>query len=137
MVIFMRIALPSDNKVIVDKFEEAQEFTVYEVEDERVIDKWCVYPVGGFYESVPVAFMESHINVVLCDKMGIETKLKLRGQNIEMITAVTGDTESAVISYLSGENIGVMDTPPEQVTFSDRVDTGIYRSRKKLRLGGF
>lgn len=133
----MRIALPSDNKIIYKSFEKAEEFTVYEVEDERIIETWCIYPVGGFYKSVPVAFKEAHINVVLCDEMSLETKLKLRGENIEMITAVKGDTDSAVVSYLSGENIGIMDTPPEQVTFSDRSDIGVYRSRRKLRLGGF
>ena len=69
--------------------------------------------------------------------MSIDTRLKLRGQNIEMITSVKGSTDEAVISYLSGENIGVSDTPPEQVTFTDRSDIGVYRSRRKLRLGRF
>ena len=133
----MRIALPSDNKVIFSKFEQAEEFTVYEAEDERIKDIWCIYPIGGFYDSVPKAFIEAHINVVLCDEMSLDTRLKLRGQNIEMITAVKGSTDEAVISYLSGENIGVTDAPPEQVTFTDRSDVGVYRSRRKLRLGRF
>ncbi len=132
----MRIALPSDNKMIYRSFDDAEEFTVYEVEAERIKKMWHIYTVGGFIKSVPVAFMEAHINVVLCDEMSIDTKLKLRGQSIELITAVKGSCEEAVISYLSGENIGVMDMPQEKVDFTDRLD-GVYRSRKKLRLGRF
>ena len=131
----MRIALPSDNGFIYPRFEDSEEFTLYEVEDEKVIDSWCIYPVGGFCKSVPSAFKEAKINVVLCDGIGLETKLKLRGDHVEMITDVKGSVADAVISYLSGENIGVMDTPPEEVRFNDRIDRGVYRSRRRLKIG--
>ena len=131
----MRIALPSEDGYIYKKFEDAEEFTVYEAEDEKITDKWCIYPVGGFCKSVPAAFKEAKINVVLCDGIGLETKLKLRSEHIEMITDVKGSVPEAVISYLSGENIGVMDTPPEEATFNDRIDQGVYRSRRRLKIG--
>ena len=64
--------------------------------------------------------------------MGVPYEPKANGTIFKMLA-----TGLAEIDYFIYPERITSDTPPEQVTFTDRSDIGVYRSRRKLRLGRF
>lgn len=101
----MRVAIPTENGQICLFYEQAKEFTIYDVEIELVQAKETVALRGRMADFLT----KQEINGVLCAAIRSETKTLLRTKRIELTYGVTGNADDAMIRYLSGERLGTIE----------------------------
>ena len=101
----MRVAIPTENGQICLLYEQAKEFTIYDVEIELVRAKETVALRGRMADFLT----KQEINAVICAAIRSETKTLLRTKRIELTYGVTGDADAIIIRYLSGERLGTIE----------------------------
>ena len=103
----MRIAVPSHKGDIYKSCANSRQFTIFEVEDERVVNIEKRYSFIKKPEAVASLLAEYNVSVLICNDIGSRTRKAIREAHIELIPCVVGEVNDAVIRYLSGERIGV------------------------------
>lgn len=101
----MKVAIPTESGKIYPHFGDSKEFTVYDVEHEKVqsIEKLTAQGCGDKM----IEFLMAHsINVVVCGKIESEQKSALRQRRIELVRGVCGEANQVLVRYLSGEVLG-------------------------------
>lgn len=85
----------------------SRQFTIFEVEDERVVNIERRYSFIKKPEAVAELLYEYNVSVLICNDIGSRTRKAIRDRHIELLPGVIGEVNDAVIRYLSGERIGV------------------------------
>lgn len=106
----MRVAVPTENGQIFQHFGQSKEFTIYDVEIEEVTFKEVVSAQGAEYSAL-VDFLAVHcVHVLMCGNIGSGAKNGLREKRIELIPGVVGNADEMMVKYLSGEEMGNLET---------------------------
>ena len=100
----MKIAVPTRDGHIDDHFGHCAYYTIFEVEDGKIISTSRLdSPEGCGCKSGIAADMEAMgIEVMLAGNMGEGAKNKLQSHNIKVIRGCKGDIEAVVKGYLLG-----------------------------------
>lgn len=99
----MKIAVACEGKYVSAHFGHCEGFTVYDVEDNKVLKEDFVENPGHRPGFLPVFLKEIGVNVVIAGGMG-ETAQQLFMQNgIDVIVGAQGYCEDVVNKYLNGE----------------------------------
>ena len=100
----MKIAVPTRDGHIDDHFGHCAYYTIFEIEDGKIISTSCLdSPEGCGCKSGIAADMEAMgIEVMLAGNMGEGAKNKLQSHNIKVIRGCKGDIEAVVKGYLLG-----------------------------------
>lgn len=99
----MKIAIASEGKYVSGHFGHCEGFTVYEVEENKVVKKDFKQNPGHRPGFLPNFLKELGVNVVISGGMG-ETAQRLFAQNnIEVVVGAQGDCDDVIQRYLKGE----------------------------------
>ena len=99
----MRIAVASEESTVSGHFGYCEGFTIYEVEEGKIVSKSFTANPGHKPGYLPVFLNELNVNTIIAGGMG-ETAQNLFNENgIEVVVGAQGLSEDAVQKYISGE----------------------------------
>ncbi|MBP3608845.1 MAG: P-loop NTPase [Lachnospiraceae bacterium] len=99
----VKIAVTTDeNKNVYGHFGSATLFTVYTLEEGRLVEKKELANAGNGHTSTVEALVKENVNVVICGGIGGPAMDGLLKKGILVIPGVQGDIDVAVAGYLDG-----------------------------------
>ena len=99
----IKIAVTTDeNKNVYGHFGSATLFTVYTIENGKLVEKKEVTNAGTGHTSTVATLVKEGVNVLLCGGIGGPAMQGLLQEGILVIPGVQGDVDIAVSSYLDG-----------------------------------
>ena len=99
----MKIAVASEGKFVSGHFGHCEGFTVYEVEENKVLKKDFIQNPGHRPGFLPDFLKQLGVNVVIAGGMG-ETAQQLFAQNnIDVIVGAEGYSDDVIQQYLKNE----------------------------------
>ncbi len=101
-VIVMKIAVASDGSIVSAHFGHCESFTIFEVEDKKVVKKEVVPSPGHTPGHLPVFLEGLGVNVIMSGGMGGKAIDLFNAQGIDVITGARGDVDTLVDEYLKG-----------------------------------
>lgn len=99
----MKIAVSTEGKNVSGHFGFCEGFTIYEVEDGKVLNKNFVSNPGHKPGFLPVFLKELNVNVIVAGGMGETAQNLFNEKGIEVIVGVQGLCDDIVQKYLNGE----------------------------------
>ncbi len=99
----MKIAVACEGKFVSEHFGHCEGFTVYEVDENKILKKDFIQNPGHRPGFLPNFLKELGVNVIISGGMG-ETAQQLFAQNnIDVIVGAEGSCDDVVQQYLKGE----------------------------------
>lgn len=105
----MKVAIASEGTDVFQHFGHCKSFTIFDIEDERIINKAILDTSKSGHEALVNVLYENGVDVLICGGIGGGAKSALREKRIEIIPGVTGEVDSVLIKYLSGQELGNSD----------------------------
>ncbi len=99
----MRIAVASDDNKVSGHFGHCEGFAIYEVENKEIKDNSFVENPGHKPGFLPKFLAEKEIDVIISGGMGETAQVLFNENNIEVVVGASGDSETAVKNFISGE----------------------------------
>lgn len=99
----MKIAIASEEKYVSGHFGHCEGFTIYEIEDKKVVNKKFTPNPGHRPGYLPVFLKELDVDIIIAGGMG-ETAQQLFSENeIEVVVGSQGLCDDIVQKYLDEE----------------------------------
>ena len=100
----MKIALPTRDGHIDDHFGHCDHYTIYTIEDKRIIHcETMASPQGcGCKSGIAADLEQMGVELMLAGNMGEGARMKLESHNIKVIRGCKGDIEAVIRGYLAG-----------------------------------
>jgi predicted Fe-Mo cluster-binding NifX family protein len=100
----MKIAIPTKNNQVDDHFGHCEYFTVFAIENNKIIEKENVPSLQGCGCKSNIIFdlKEKGVELMLAGNMGQGAFDKLVSANINVIRGCRGSIDSTIESYLKG-----------------------------------
>lgn len=102
----MKVAVTSENGMVFQHFGHCKEFTVFEVEDEKIVSKGMLDAGGNGHSALAHFLMEQGVEVLICGGIGVGARAELTKNRIELVPGTKGPVDEVMIQYLSGEAVG-------------------------------
>ena len=104
----MRIAVTTENGVICGHFGHAKNFSVFTVEDGKIVSRVELDTQGNHCSTMPAFIKANNIDVVVTSGMGQGAVDGLAAEGIRSYSGVAGDPVKAVEKLIEGtlENVG-------------------------------
>lgn len=102
----MKIAVTTENGMVFQHFGHSKEFTIYEVENEKVKSKENLDTGASGHGALADVLKLNSVDILICGGIGAGAKNALREKRIEIVPGVEGKADEMVVKYLSGEKIG-------------------------------
>ena len=99
----MKIAVASENNMVSQHFGHCEGFEVYDVENNKIINKQLIQNPGHKPGFLPNFLKDMGVNVIISGGMGNGAVEIFNEKNIKVITGAEGNSEKACKSYLNGE----------------------------------
>ena len=99
----MRIAVTYENGQIFQHFGHTEQFKVYDLEDNKIVNTQVVYTNGQGHGALAGLLAEQGISVLICGGIGGGAQSALAEAGIELCSGAQGDADAAVEAYLKGE----------------------------------
>lgn len=101
----MKIAVPTRDGVVDDHFGHCKEFTVFTIEENKVVATNIVPSVEGCgcKSNIASTLRQIGVSVMLAGNMGDGAVNVLNAQNIKAIRGCSGAVENVVNDYLNGK----------------------------------
>jgi len=100
----MKIALPSRDNLIDSHFGHCEYFTVYTINDEKIIHEETIpSPSGcGCKSNIASVLAENGVTLMLAGNMGDGAVTVLNNSGIEVIRGCSGSIKEVALSWISG-----------------------------------
>ena len=98
----MKIAVTYDNGQVFQHFGHTEEFKVYDVENNKIINTQIVSSNELGHSALAYLLEENKINVLICGGIGGCAIGALKDYGIELFAGIKGDADKAVEDYLNG-----------------------------------
>ncbi|MBU1145697.1 MAG: NifB/NifX family molybdenum-iron cluster-binding protein [Firmicutes bacterium] len=98
----MKIAIASGNGMVSIHFGHCEEFEIYEVEDNKIINKEMVKNPEHRPGFLPGFLQSFGVNVVISGGLGGGAVALFKQNNIKVITGAKGNTQDVMNDYLQG-----------------------------------
>jgi len=98
----MKIAVTYENGQIFQHFGHTETFAVYEVEDNKVVEKKLVSSGGTGHGALAYLLQETGVEVLICGGIGGGAQQALANAGIRLFGGVSGDADAAVQALLDG-----------------------------------
>lgn len=98
----MKIAVTYDNGEVFQHFGHSENFKVYDVEDNKIINSEVIGTDGQGHGAIAGLLATQSVDVVICGGIGGGAISALEEAGIEVCSGVTGDVDEAVEAYLAG-----------------------------------
>jgi len=99
----MRIAVASDGKYVSGHFGHCEGFTLYEVEDGKILNNSFKQNPGHKPGYLPVFLKELDVNVIIAGGMGEAAQDLFNEREIEVVVGAQGLSEDMVQKFINGE----------------------------------
>ena len=99
----MRIAVTYENGQIFQHFGHTEQFKVYDLEDNKIVNTQVVDTNGQGHGALAGLLAEQGISVLICGGIGGGAQSALAEAGIELCSGAQGDADTAVDAYLKGE----------------------------------
>ena len=101
----MRIAVTTENGQVFGHFGKCKSFTLFEVEDGKIVNKSMIDPMGAGHGALAGVLGDHQVNVLICGGLGQGARDALAARGIKVESGVTGSVDLAVQDYLAGRLI--------------------------------
>ena len=101
----MKIAVTYDNGNVFQHFGHTEEFKVYEIEDETIVNSEVISVEEQGHSALSALLAEMDIDVLICGGIGGAAQSALVERGIELCAGASGSVDEAVSAYLKGELI--------------------------------
>ena len=98
----MNIAVTYENGQIFQHFGHTEQFKVYEIENNTVINSYVVDTNGQGHGALAGFLSLNNIEVLICGGIGGGAQMALAQAGIQLYGGVSGDADAAVAALLSG-----------------------------------
>lgn len=98
----MKIAVTYNDGEVFQHFGHAEQFKMYEIEDNKISSSEVVSTNGSGHGAIAQFLAENAVDVLICGGIGGCAKKALAENNIKLYGGVTGNADNAVSSLLSG-----------------------------------
>jgi len=99
----MKIAVASEENIVSGHFGHCEGFTMFDVQDNKVVGKEYIESPGHKPGFLPVFLNEKGANVIIAGGMGEHAQELFAENNIEVVVGVVGSIEETVDQYIKGE----------------------------------
>jgi len=103
----MKIAVTYDNGQVFQHFGHTENFKVYEVQDNKIINTEIVSSNELGHSALAYLLEENKINVLICGGIGGCAIGALKEYGIELFAGISGDADKAVDDYIKGNLVQV------------------------------
>ncbi len=98
----MKIAVSTDSGQVSAHFGRCPEYTIFEVEDNKVINKEIIPNPGHEPGFLPKYLSEKGVSCIIAGGMGPRAQQLFEQNNIKAVIGAYGDVDSVVEQYLGG-----------------------------------
>ncbi|MBM7622699.1 NifB/NifX family molybdenum-iron cluster-binding protein [Sporohalobacter salinus] len=98
-----KIAVPTDGNNVAEHFGRCPEYTIVEIEGEKVNNKEVIDNPGHKPGFLPRYLNDQGVDIVLAGGMGRRAKDLFDENEIDAVTGVTGSVDEAIECYLAGD----------------------------------
>lgn len=98
----MRIAVTYENGQIFQHFGHTEQFKVYDLEDNKIVNTQVVDTNGQGHGALAGFLNSADIDVLICGGLGGGAQAALAAAGIKLFGGVSGDADEAVKAYLEG-----------------------------------
>ncbi len=98
----MKIAVTSKNGQIFQHFGATPEFTVYTLENRKILDKKAVSTNGTGHEALVDILADLHADALICGGIGGSARAAIASVGIELYPGVVGAPDEAVAAFVAG-----------------------------------
>ena len=107
----MIFAAAYDNGTIASRFEQAGQFKLYTLEDDR-ITKMDVLDCSASGQDARISFLKEHgVGILVCDKIASDALLLLSTMGIAVVPGAYGEADLQVGALVAGMLTPVSETP--------------------------
>jgi len=101
----MKIAVPTRNNKIDGHFGHCEYYTIFSIEENKVVDKEVLEsPQGcGCKSDIAATLQQKGVKQMLAGNMGAGALSKLNAFGIEVLRGCEGDVDAVVANYLKGD----------------------------------
>lgn len=99
----MKIAVTYENGNIFQHFGKAENFKVYDVEDDKVVSSEVISSNGTGHGALAGLLADRAVDVLICGGIGAGAKAALDEAGITLCAGAEGDADMAVEAYIKGE----------------------------------
>ena len=99
----MKLAISTDNGEISAHFGRCPEFTIVEIEDNKVKNKEIIENPGHMTGFLPKFFNEQGVNCVIAGGAGFRAQEIFDEFGIKLITGVQGKVDKVIEDFISGK----------------------------------
>lgn len=99
----MKIAIASEGKYVSGHFGHCEGFTIYEVEEDKALNKSFTANPGHRPGYLPVFLKGLDVNVIIAGGMGETAQQLFNDNGIEVVVGAQGFSDEIVQKYINGE----------------------------------
>lgn len=96
----MKIAISTDNGNVSEHFGRCPEFTIVEIEDNKIIKKEIIENPGHFTGFLPKFFSEQGIDCVIAGGAGFRAQEFFDEFDIKLITGIEGKVDDVIDDFI-------------------------------------
>ncbi len=98
----MRIAVTYENGSIFQHFGHTQQFKIYDVEDNKIVESRVIDTNGSGHGALAGVLSEIKADVLICGGIGGGAQMALADAGIQLYGGVSGSADEAVNAYVAG-----------------------------------
>lgn len=98
----MKIAVTYDNGQIFQHFGHTQQFKIYDIENEKIINSEVVGTNGSGHGALAGFLTDNDVDVLICGGIGGGAQMALAQMGIKLYGGVSGEADEAVESFIAG-----------------------------------
>lgn len=98
----MKIAVTYDNNEIFQHFGHSEQFKIYEVEDNKIVNSEIVATEGAGHGAIVQFLVNHNVDTLICGGIGGGAQNALAENNIKLFGGVSGNADEAVNALLAG-----------------------------------
>lgn len=99
----MKVAIATSQGTICEHFGYCESFTIYHIEEKKIVEKKEVKNPGHRPGFLPVFLSELGVNVIISGGMGSSAINLFNENHITTITGANGDLDKTINKWISGE----------------------------------
>ena len=98
----MKIAIPYEDGAVFQHFGHAQQFKVYDVEDNKISNEIIVDAAGSGHGALAGFLSSLQVDTLICGGIGAGAQMALAQAGIRLYGGVTGQADDAAAALLAG-----------------------------------
>ncbi|MBP3399928.1 MAG: NifB/NifX family molybdenum-iron cluster-binding protein [Erysipelotrichaceae bacterium] len=106
----MKIAIPTQNNQVWQHFGRSPEFTMYTIENQKIIKKEIVLANGAGHTDLVMLLKRHFVNVLICGGLGSCAIECAHANHIEVYSGTSGNADDILHHYLNG-TLNALNTP--------------------------